>query len=308
MKLKTSVVISTYNGENYILNQLESIHRQTRQADEVIISDDCSADSTVDICSSFIGRTRLKNWSVIKNDQNKGWKKNFIDGLSAAKGDLIFFCDQDDIWKDNKIAEMSQIMESRSEIDVLTSNCEAFYPDGNTVLRPEPENGEVIKRTLDRRVFDTKYPGCTYCIRRGIAKQAVKYWQADFPHDALLWRMAMFKGSLYSYNKSLIRWRQHNDSAYSLESISSKDKSAKREWIEYAKRSIYMIQQYIQDENCATHEKQYILIENLKWLECRARFYDTHSIIIGLKLFRYHSYYPKLKQYFGDWYLVFVKR
>lgn len=306
--MEISIIVSTFNGEQYIDEQLESLRTQPRQPDEVLIFDDCSTDRTVDICNRFIDRTGLTNWSVIRNDQNKGWKKNFIDGLSAAKGDLIFFCDQDDIWKDDKIAEMSQIMESRSEIDVLTSNCEAFYPDGTTVVRPEPENGEVIKQPLDKRVFNTKYPGCTYCIRRGIAKQAVKYWQPDFPHDALLWRMAMFKGSLYSYNKSLIRWRRHNDSAYSLESISSKDKSAKREWIEYAKRCIGMIWQYIQDENCATQEKQNILEENIKWLECRARFFDTNSIIAGLKLFQYHSYYPKLKQYFGDWYLVFVKR
>ena len=306
--MEISIIISTFNGEKYIAEQLESLRAQTRQADEVIVFDDCSTDRTVDICSSFISCTGLKNWSVIRNDQNKGWKKNFIDGLSAANGDLIFLCDQDDVWKDNKIAEMSEIMESRPEIDVLTSNCEAFYPDGNTVVRPEPENSEVIKQLIDRRVFNTKYPGCTYCVRKSIAKLAVKYWQPDFPHDALLWRMAMFKGSLYSYNKSLIRWRRHNDSAYSLESIRSKNKLAKREWIEYAKRCIGMIQQYIQNENCATQEKQHILEESLKWLECRAKFYDTHSIIVGLKLFQYHSYYPKFKQYFGDWYLVFVKR
>lgn len=306
--MEISIIVSTFNGEKYIAEQLESLKEQTLPPDEVLIFDDCSTDGTYDVCRRYIEANGLKNWSIQKNVENKGWKKNFIDGLSAAKGDLIFFCDQDDIWKLEKLTEMSQIMESRPEIDVLTSNCEAFYPDGTTVVRPEPENGEVIKQPLDKRVFDTKYPGCTYCIRRGIAKQAVKYWQPDFPHDALLWRMAMFKGSLYSYNKSMISWRKHNDSAYSLESISSKDKSVKREWIEYAKRCIGMIQQYIQDENCATQEKQHILTGSLKWLECRAKFYDTHSIIDGLKLFRYHSYYPKLKQYFGDWYLVFVKR
>lgn len=306
--MEISIIVSTFNGKEYIIEQLESLRNQTRQADEVLIFDDCSTDGTVELCKSYIEKNNLKNWIIALNTENKGWKKNFIDGLSAARGNLIFFCDQDDIWKQEKLAEMSCIMRERPEIDVLTSNCEAFYPDGHTVIRPEPENGEVFKQSLDRRIFDTKYPGCTYCIRKGIAKQALKYWQPDFPHDALLWRMAMFKGTLYSYNKSLIRWRRHSDSTYNKESLNSKDKSVKREWIEYAKRCIGMIQQYIQDEHCESKEKQDILEGSLKWLECRARFYDSHSVIVGLKLIKYHSYYPKMKQYFGDWYLVFVKR
>ena len=306
--MKISVIISTYNGEKYIIEQIESVRNQTVQADEVLIFDDCSSDNTENICSQYIENEDLKNWIIVKNAENKGWKKNFIDALNVAKGDLIFFCDQDDIWKAEKISEMSQIMIERPEIEVLTSNCEAFYEDGRTVIRPEPENGKVIKQSLNCRIFDTKYPGCTYCVRKSIAKKAIQYWQPDFPHDALLWRMAMFKGTLYSYNKSLIRWRRHNDSAYTLESINSKTKSTKREWVEYGKRCIQMLRQYIEDENCATNDKLLILSESLKWLECRAEFFDTHNIITGLKLYKYHQYYPKIKQYFGDWYLVFLKK
>lgn len=305
--MEISIIVSTYNGEKYIVEQLESLKNQTMQADEVLIFDDCSTDNTIGLCEEYIKKDNLKNWHITLNGQNKGWKRNFIDGLANAKGDLIFFCDQDDIWKPEKVDEMVQIMAVRPEIDVLTTNCEAFYDDGHVVIRPEIENGEINKQPLDRRVFDTKYPGCTYCVRKDIAKKAIKYWQPDFPHDALLWRMAMFKGTLYSYNKSLIRWRRHSDSAYTRESVSSKTRETKRKWIEYGKRCILMLQDYIQEEQCTTEQKTLILDESMKWLNCRAEFYDTQSITAGLKLFKYRKYYPKIRQYFGDWYLIFVK-
>ena len=49
-----SVVISTYNGSKYILEQLDSIRNQTRRADEVMIIDDCSTDDTVEKINNFL--------------------------------------------------------------------------------------------------------------------------------------------------------------------------------------------------------------------------------------------------------------
>lgn len=57
--MKTSVVLSTYNGEQYIIEQLESIKNQTRIPDEVLIYDDCSTDQTVELVRNFIDKNRL---------------------------------------------------------------------------------------------------------------------------------------------------------------------------------------------------------------------------------------------------------
>ena len=95
--MKTSVVISTYNGEKYIIEQLDSLRKQSRPADEVIIADDCSSDHTVDIVKQYINQNKLNSWQVIVNDHNKGWRRNFMETMWNATGDLIFPCDQDDI-------------------------------------------------------------------------------------------------------------------------------------------------------------------------------------------------------------------
>ena len=54
--------------------------------------------------------------------KNKGWRKNFIDGILASTGDLIFTSDQDDIWREDKIEIMEKIMLEHSEINLLASN------------------------------------------------------------------------------------------------------------------------------------------------------------------------------------------
>ena len=65
--MKTSVVLSAYNGEKYIFEQLESIRTQTVPVNEVLIFDDCSSDETSKICSNFIKIHGLSNWKFVIN-------------------------------------------------------------------------------------------------------------------------------------------------------------------------------------------------------------------------------------------------
>ena len=102
--MSISVLMCTYNGEKYIEEQLISIYEQTYKPDEVLIFDDCSTDSTVYIIRSFIKKYNLeKSWILEINEKNKGYVKNFKNGINKVKGDFIFFSDQDDVWNKNKI-------------------------------------------------------------------------------------------------------------------------------------------------------------------------------------------------------------
>lgn len=307
--MKLSIVMTAYNGEQYIGEQMESIRLQSRAPEEVLIIDDCSTDRTVEIVSQYIGEHGLgKTWRLERNPENKGWRRNFFEGFSRVSGDLVFPCDQDDIWKENKLAVMEELMSSRPEINVLTSNCEAFFEDGKTDIRPEPENGQLIRQKTSDRIFDTRYPGCTYCVRGTFLRKALPYWREGFPHDAFLWRLAMFSDSLFSINRALIRWRRHRTSTYTRESIQSKTLASKREWLEYGEESIASIRSFMEDTGCASDQKRQILDRADRWLSCRARFYDRKSPAAGLALLKYLKCYSKPRQFAGDWYLVYVKR
>ena len=85
-----SVVIATYNGEKYIVKQLECIRNQTQKPDEVIIVDDRSSDNTLNIVKDYIDQYSLQNWQVYLNDCNLGYKRNFQKGIELATGKFIF--------------------------------------------------------------------------------------------------------------------------------------------------------------------------------------------------------------------------
>ena len=118
--MKTSVVMSTYNGEEYIIEQLDSLRNQSRPADEVLIADDCSTDNTVDIVRNYIKKNNLTTWKLVVNKQNKGWRRNFMEAMWSTSGDLVFPCDQDDIWRLDKIEIMTKLMGDNSQIQLLT--------------------------------------------------------------------------------------------------------------------------------------------------------------------------------------------
>ena len=130
--MKISVVMAVYNGAKYIEKQLDSIYRQTRKPDELIIKD----DGTTKIVSDFIQQRHLENtWKLIINDQNEGCVKNFIEGAREAKGEIIFYSDQDDIWDIHKIEHMSNGFMKYS--DMLACYCLRYFIDDTDQIIPD---------------------------------------------------------------------------------------------------------------------------------------------------------------------------
>jgi len=106
--MKISIAMTTYNGEKYLQEQLDSLVAQTRQPDELVVSDDCSDDDTVRIIEAFAHQAPFEvRWYV--NDENLGCTGNFNKVLHHCTGDLIFLSDQDDVWFDNKIEHIESI-------------------------------------------------------------------------------------------------------------------------------------------------------------------------------------------------------
>ena len=244
----------------------------------------------------------------MQNAQNKGWRRNFIEGIAEASGELIFPCDQDDIWEPDKLKVMHDIMVAHPEIDLLTSNCWAFYDDGTTTIKPGKNDGKLEKKPAMLDLFEIPYPGCTYCIRRSFAKKCAPYWEEDFPHDALYWRIATFAGTAYAINKPLIKWRRHLSSTFTQESIQSKTYESKLIWLEYADRVISSLQRFLDEFQKTNSNELSILRRNREWIKLRRRFYEEKHIFEGIRLLGSLRIYPRKRQYLGDWYLVYFKK
>lgn len=99
---KIAILLSTYNGENYLKQQLESLINQTNRNWTLYIRDDGSIDSTVDIIKTYVGI--YDNFHFVECDINRGAKLSFLYLLSIVESSYYMFCDQDDIWFSNKIS------------------------------------------------------------------------------------------------------------------------------------------------------------------------------------------------------------
>lgn len=119
--LTASVLVTTYNGERFIEEQLTSILTQTRPVQQVLICDDCSSDDTPTIVRDFLSRHDLKNWAFVVNERNLGPAANVLSHLVSLETDLVFLADQDDIWEPDKVEVMSRYLRQNPDCVLAVS-------------------------------------------------------------------------------------------------------------------------------------------------------------------------------------------
>jgi len=292
-KMKISIVMAVYNGEKYILEQLESIRKQSRKPDEVIISDDCSTDSTEDIIKSYIDKHNLKGWKYKSNPGNVGWQKNFMCAIGEATGEIIFTCDQDDVWYSFKLECMEQIMAENSEIMLLASDYDLKY---------KVHDFHIDAKKLKKNQFTKKFmyvyrPGCTYCFRKSLYDTARKYWFEGCPHDALMWRYANIIETLYIYSEPLIFYRRHSETATGNE---KKTVASKLESMSCYLKAIDSLKDVASDTVNGTLNKTQYRAKCREWAALRIEFLRSWKFILWLRLGLYISYYYNIKSYFAD--------
>lgn len=226
--MKISVAMTTYNGERFLQKQLESIRKQNRKVDEVIICDDCSVDATTDIVQQYIKEYKLNSWKLIINNNNLGYIKNFNKAISLTSGDYIFLCDQDDEWEPNKTEKMVESI-LKVKADVM---CSSFVPiDKNSDFIPLsdkqkrsnmglmedniPQNG-LKKIELDIIVNRNISPGCTVCFSKDIKKAYIRCNNTVMPHDWMIVLLGACKESLWYFNSRLTRYRLHESNTIGI--------------------------------------------------------------------------------------------
>jgi glycosyltransferase involved in cell wall biosynthesis len=170
-----SVCMATYNGGEFIYDQISSVLPQLSFDDELIISDDGSQDETISIIQSF-NDPRIR---LFRNKSNIGVVKNFENALIKAQGDYIFLCDQDDVWFNNKVQLCCELLK---EFDIVVSDCHIVDRDLNIV---EPSYFDYLnsRAGLFRNLSKNTYLGCCLCFKRLILKLIIPFPEKIPMHD-----------------------------------------------------------------------------------------------------------------------------
>ncbi len=207
--MKISVCMATYNGEKYIKEQLDSILCQIGENDEVIISDDSSTDNTVEIINAF-NDDRIK---IYKNEKEKGYTRNFENALEKASGDIIFLSDQDDIWIEDKVKKMTEILENYdfvvSDNSIVNENLEVINKSHFEVYKTK--NGFLTNLLLPR------YVGACMAFKKNVLQKSL-----PFPnnaklsaHDYWISLIAEMYFKSYKLDEQLLLYRRHGTNASS---------------------------------------------------------------------------------------------
>lgn len=211
--MSTSVVMTTYNGAEHIVEQMDSLRLQSQKIDEVLVFDDCSTDNTVDIVRSYIFKNHLSSWSVIVNEHNKGYRLNFLEGVMQATGDVIFYCDQDDIWEREKVSLISECFANNPNVMVCGHDVTLFNEEGQDAYRTLNRAGtgtleqyNFIKKL--KRIADN---GHTLAMRKTFRDEVVPIMiqTEGMLFDEGLAAVASLQGQLYILHMPLVRHRIH---------------------------------------------------------------------------------------------------
>ena len=308
--MKLSIVMTTYNGIRYIEEQLESIVNQEREADEVLIFDDGSNDGTPEFIQKYIIKNKLNNtWKVIVNEENKGWRRNFVEGIWSSTGDLVFPCDQDDIWHKDKLKVMEDIMINNPQIKVLTTNVTNLY-DNSKREQSSDQNEKLEKVSWTKHIFKVDAPGCVFCIRKEIVEKSKNYYNVEYAHDDYFWKLGLFADGLYNYNKDMIDYRRHDDSTFSVEVRKNRNSKARIKWINMALDYCKDLTDYVKDDDTITEKdkKLKIIERNRKYLNIRNKFYKTGNPLLIVPMSMYKDCYLQSRQLLGDIYIKYTSK
>jgi len=123
---RVSIAMCTYNGANYLESQIESIYNQRFRDFELIVVDDLSTDSTVEILRRY---ANLDTFTYFVNPSNLGSTKNFEKAIRLCRGEIIVLADQDDIWAPDKLDRLVTVLDSGPSVGYVFSNANIVGKD-----------------------------------------------------------------------------------------------------------------------------------------------------------------------------------
>jgi len=219
--LTVSVALCTFNGERFLKEQLASIETQTHQPDEVMVRDDGSTDQTINILREWAKKVSFPV-KIQQNSQNLGPAKNFEAAVLDARNEIVFFCDQDDIWKPEKIARVLEIFEAEPQTAVVYHNTEVVNAEGEKMGLDEIGlRFKLSQFTASRYLVpaNDEHPivsGCCCAARRNFLEKVVPFF---CEHDISVYSFARAMNQIKTLREALIFYRFHQHNASLCDSL-----------------------------------------------------------------------------------------
>lgn len=212
--MKVTILMSTYNGQKYVEEQIKSILSQTEKDIELIIRDDGSKDNTLNILKKY--EKMYSNIKVIKGS-NIGVEKSFMELVkNSTDSEYYAFSDQDDIWEKLKIEKALMFFDKKdnkpslyySEVKAVDSNLKFLF-----------KSNYVGIDTLGASFSTTPVIGCTVIFNKSLRDLIVNNYLPNniVMHDLYMYRLCLaVGGNVLHDHESYILYRQHSNNVVGI--------------------------------------------------------------------------------------------
>ncbi len=200
-----SIITPTYNCAKFIEETIRSVQSQTYQNWEMIISDDCSTDNTLEVITPFLEAD--KRIKYICNERNSGAAITRNNALKVAQGKWIAFLDSDDLWLPEKLER---------QIDFMVKNKYAFSYHEYTEISEEGESLGVhvsgISRVGKFGMYACCWPGCLAVMYDRDVIGLVQINDVKKNNDTAMWLKVIQKSDCYLLKENLAKYRRRKGS------------------------------------------------------------------------------------------------
>jgi len=216
--MKLIVLLSTFNGESFLLDQIDSIAKQSFHDWKILLRDDGSSDLTKQILKKTSNEYPAKIEISEDSLGNIGPLSSFSTLAKNSDTDYLLFCDQDDVWFPDKIEKTLETMRAaecrfgadtpllvHSDLSVVDSSLQPLSPSFWKYQHINPELGMSLNRVMPQNVVT----GCTVMINRALAKFAMPIPEEAIMHDWWLALVAALFGHIIYLDEPTVLYRQH---------------------------------------------------------------------------------------------------
>ncbi len=288
-----TIIMAVYNGQEYIREQLESLKDQTYTEWRLVIRDDCSSDKTAEIVKKFSDEVEQEVIFKVNEKPSGSAKNNFALLINDAKeSDYVMFCDQDDIWKKDKIEitfnKMKQAEEryGRDFPLLVHGDVEIIDENGNINADSMFEMSHInADSKLPQILIQNHVTGCTMMCNKKLIAGISEYASSEYiiMHDYLAALYASVFGKIEVIKKPLLSYRQHsgnsvgaknnNNPVYLLKRLANGRKSYK-EAMETSRNQVkFFVEIYREELAAEKYCEEYELMSGYASLGSRAKLY-----------------------------------
>lgn len=209
MRKSVSVAMAVYNGEKYLKQQLDSILPQLTESDEIVISLDPSMDNSKLILDSY----QDKRITII-DGPGKGVISNFENAIQHTQNEIIFLCDQDDVWNLEKVEKVLSAFDNNVKVVMHDAK---IVDENLNIIENSYFSFRKSKLGILHNVLKNSYIGCCMAFTKELKEYILPFPDHLPMHDQWIGLVGEIKGKNILLENQLMLYRRHKDNVSNIE-------------------------------------------------------------------------------------------